>query len=132
MEDEDVSTSLFGNEVNPAIDATLHIPTELDHYIKKAAEYYNIICNKNNVAWLPSTYFKKTLKQQLKKDCETLLQMISFCGDWDQMADQKLNELQKLLETAHKDEKVIVFTQYSDTARYIYNALSQSALGLLG
>ena len=132
MEDEDVSTSLFGNEVNPAIDATLHIPTELDHYIKKAAEYYNIICNKNNVAWLPSTYFKKTLKQQLKKDCETLLQMISFCGDWDQMADQKLNELQKLLETAHKDEKVIVFTQYSDTARYIYNQLRKRGIGAIG
>lgn len=132
MEDEDVSTSLFGNEVNPAIDATLRIPTELDHYIKKAAEYYNIICNKNNVAWLPSTYFKRTLKQQLKKDCETLLQMISFCGDWDQKADQKLNELQKLLETTHKDEKVIVFTQYSDTARYIYNQLRKRGIGAIG
>lgn len=132
MEDEDVSTSLFGNEVNPAIDATLHIPTELDHYIKKAEEYYNIICNKNNVAWLPSTYFKRTLKQQLKKDCETLLQMISFCGDWDQMADQKLNELQKLLESTHKDEKVIVFTQYSDTARYIYNQLRKRGIGAIG
>lgn len=132
MEDEDVSTSLFGNEVNPAIDATLRIPTELDHYIKKAAEYYNIICNKNNVAWLPSTYFKRTLKQQLKKDCETLLQMISFCGDWDQKADQKLNELQKLLETTHKDDKVIVFTQYSDTARYIYNQLRKRGIGAIG
>lgn len=132
MEDEDVSTSLFGNEVNPAIDATLHIPTELDHYIKKAEEYYNIICNKNNVAWLPSTYFKRTLKQQLKKDCEMLLQMISFCGDWDQMADQKLNELQKLLESTHKDEKVIVFTQYSDTARYIYNQLRKRGIGAIG
>ena len=132
MEDEDVSTSLFGNEENPAIDATLHIPTELDHYIKKAEEYYNIICNKNNVAWLPSTYFKRTLKQQLKKDCETLLQMISFCGDWDQMADQKLNELQKLLESTHKDEKVIVFTQYSDTARYIYNQLRKRGIGAIG
>lgn len=132
MEDEDVSTSLFGNEVNPAIDATLRIPMELDHYIKKAAEYYNIICNKNNVAWLPSTYFKRTLKQQLKKDCETLLQMISFCGDWDQKADQKLNELQKLLETTHKDEKVIVFTQYSDTARYVYNQLRKRGIGAIG
>ena len=132
MEDEDVSTSLFGNEVNPAIDATLHIPTELDHYIKKAEEYYNIICNKNNVAWLPSTYFKRTLKQQLKKDCETLLQMISFCGDWDQMADQKLNELQKLLESTHKNEKVIVFTQYSDTARYIYNQLRKRGIEAIG
>lgn len=132
MEDEDVSTSLFGNEVNPAIDAKLHIPTELDHYIKKAEEYYNIICNKNNVAWLPSTYFKRTLKQQLKKDCEMLLQMISFCGDWDQMADQKLNELQKLLESTHKDEKVIVFTQYSDNARYIYNQLRKRGIGAIG
>ncbi|WP_195525749.1 C-terminal helicase domain-containing protein, partial [Alistipes shahii] len=93
---------------------------------------HNIICNKNNVAWLPSTYFKRTLKQQLKKDCETLLQMISFCGDWDQMADQKLNELQKLLESTHKDEKVIVFTQYSDTARYIYNQLRKRGIGAIG
>lgn len=134
MEDEDTSTSIFGKEgcIEPAIDATLRIPTSLDYYIGKAAEYYNIICNKNNVAWLPSTYFKRTLKQQLKKDCDTLLQMIALCGDWNQKTDQKLNELQKLLERTHKDEKVIVFTQYSDTARYVYNQLRKRGVTSIG
>lgn len=110
----------------------MHIPKELEHYINKAAEYYNIISNKNNVAWLPSTYFKRTLKQHLKKDCETLLEMITLCGDWNQETDQKLNELQNLLERTHKDEKVIVFTQYSDTALYVYNQLRKRGVNSIG
>lgn len=133
-EDEDTSSSIFGKEgcIDPAIGTTLHIPTELQHYIDKAAEYYNIISVKNNVAWLPSTYFKRTLKQQLKKDCETLIQMIELCGDWNQKTDQKLNELQILLENTHKEEKVIVFTQYSDTASYIYNQLRKRNVVSIG
>lgn len=125
-EDSDPSASLFDSEgVDAAVDATLHIPTELDYYMKKAEEYYKIITGKNNVAWLPSTYFKRTLKQQLHKDCEVLINMIKLCGDWQQEADQKLNELQKLLAEDHRNDKVIVFTQYSDTARYIYNQLKK-------
>lgn len=133
-EDEDTGASIFGKEgcVDQAINATLHIPKELEHYINKAAEYYNIISNKNNVAWLPSTYFKRTLKQHLKKDCETLLEMITLCGDWNQETDQKLNELQNLLERTHKDEKVIVFTQYSDTALYVYNQLRKRGVNSIG
>lgn len=125
IEDEDTNTTMFGEEldVQAAVGATLHIPTDLSTYMDKAKEYYDIITNKNNVAWLPSTYFKRTLKQQLNKDCATLIQMIELCGDWQQQTDEKLNELQQLIEGEHKDDKMIVFTQYSDTARYIYNQL---------
>lgn len=125
IEDEDTNTTMFGEEldVQAAVGATLHIPTDLFTYMDKAKEYYDIITNKNNVAWLPSTYFKRTLKQQLNKDCATLIQMIELCGDWQQQTDEKLNELQQLIEGEHKDDKMIVFTQYSDTARYIYNQL---------
>lgn len=125
IEDEDTNTTMFGEEldVQAAVGATLHIPTDLFTYMNKAKEYYDIITNKNNVAWLPSTYFKRTLKQQLNKDCATLIQMIELCGDWQQQTDEKLNELQQLIEGEHKDDKMIVFTQYSDTARYIYNQL---------
>lgn len=128
-EDEDTSAGLFGSEaVDTAVDATLRIPTDFDYYMKKAAEYYNIITNKNNVAWLPSNYFKRTLKQQLKKDCEVLILMIQLCGDWQQATDQKLNELENLLQSTHKNDKVIVFTQYSDTARYVYNQLKKRGI----
>ena len=95
-EDADPNSGLFGSE-NVDVDATLHIPTELEYYITKAAEYYNIITIKNNVAWLPSSYFKRTLKQQLKKDCDVLIEMIKLCGDWKQETDQKLNELQRVI-----------------------------------
>lgn len=133
-EDNDVSTTLFGKDesVDAVIDATLHIPTDMDIYMAKAEEYYTIISNKNNLAWLPSAYFKRTLKQQLKKDCEVLLQMIELCGDWKQETDQKLNELQKLLNITHKNEKVIVFTQYSDTARYVFNQLNKRGIKAVG
>lgn len=134
VEDEDSGFSVFGKEdcIEPAINATLHIPTELEHYMEKAAEYYNIVSNKNNVAWLPSIYFRGTLKQRLREDCYTLLQMITLCGDWRQDEDQKLNNLQQLLEQKHKDEKIIVFTQYSDTARYIYNQLNKRGVKNVG
>lgn len=130
IEDEDVNTTMFGEElyVKATVGATLHIPTDLTIYMAKAKEYYDIITNKNNVAWLPSDYFKRSLKQQLNKDCATLSQMIELCGDWQQQTDEKLNELQRLIEQEHKDDKIIVFTQYSDTARYIYNQLRKRGI----
>lgn len=126
-EDTDTNASLLGGEmaIDVAVDETLKIPTGMEYYMKKAADYYSIISNKNNVGWLPSTYFKRTLKQQLKKDCDVLINMINLCGNWNQITDQKLNELHTLLTTAHANEKVIVFTQYSDTARYIFNQLKK-------
>lgn len=125
IEDEDINTTMFGEEldIKVAVDVTLRVPTDLTAYMAKAKEYYDIITNKNNVAWLPSGYFKRTLKQQLNQDCVTLIQMIELCGDWQQQTDEKLNELQQLIEGEHKNDKIIVFTQYSDTARYLYNQL---------
>lgn len=99
------------------------IPTDLDVYMRKAEEYYNAISEKSNLSWIDGKFFKRTLKQKLKKDCETILQMICLCGHWIPKADQKLNELQKLICETHSDEKVVVFTQYSDTATYIYRQL---------
>lgn len=126
-EDEDSSSSMF-DDAGPAVGTALHIPTELDIYMEKAKDYYNLLADKNNVAWLPSKYFKRTLKQQLQKDCATLIKMIQLCGDWNQQTDQKLNCLQELLEGKHLGEKVIIFSQYSDTARYLCNQLRKRGL----
>ena len=41
--------------------------------MEKAETYYNGLIGKNNVQWIDSKYFKRTLKQGLKKDCEQLL-----------------------------------------------------------
>lgn len=101
------------------------IPNKMDIYKQKAEDYYNSLTGKNNVQWIDSKYFKRTLKQQLKKDCEQLIAMIDLCDVWNPKTDQKLNELESLLNNQHKGDKVIVFTQYSDTANYIYNQLKK-------
>lgn len=101
----------------------MEFPNKMEFYIKKAESYYNSLIGKNNVQWIDTKYFKRTLKQQLQKDCETLIKMIELCGAWDPTTDQKLNELEILLNSTHKNEKVIVFTQYSDTANYVYHQL---------
>ena len=51
--------------------------------------------------------------------------MIGLCGKWNPSTDQKLNELEELLKNTHGTEKVLIFTQYSDTANYIYHQLGK-------
>ncbi len=126
IEDEDVN-DIFSNdnedEGSRAGDNLIEIPTDMKVYMEKARKYYELLSQKNNVAWIESTYFKRTLKQHLKQDCEQIIKMILLCGKWDAQTDQKLNELETLLSKTHKDDKVLVFTQYSDTANYIYRQL---------
>ena len=54
--------------------------------------------------------------------------MINLCDDWNPQTDQKLNELEKLLSNTHKDDKIIIFTQYSDTAVYVYKQLQKRGI----
>ena len=54
--------------------------------------------------------------------------MINLCEAWNPQTDQKTYELEKLLNNTHKDEKVVVFTQYSDTANYIYKQLEKRGI----
>lgn len=96
--------------------------------MEKAETYYNSLIGKNNVQWIDSKYFKRTLKQGLKKDCDQLIAMINLCDDWNPQTDQKLNELEKMLNSTHKYDKVIIFTQYSDTAIYVYKQLKKRGI----
>lgn len=132
IDDEDVNGNILGEELSknglPGKGDLPKISTDLDEYMRRAKEYYNLIATKNNVGFIDSKYFNSTLKQQLKKDCETLIEMIKLCGEWQPATDQKLNLLYEMLTTTHKDEKVVVFTQYSDTANYIYRELKHRGL----
>ena len=126
--DDDTNVSVFANnseqlKTEGKIMAAKSIPTDLKEYEKVAKEYYETIKAKNNVSWLKPIYFKRTLKQQLKKDSDVIINMIKLCGVWDPKSDMKAKELYDLLNKDHGKDKVIVFTQYSDTAMYLYAQL---------
>ena len=131
IDDADIN-DIFSNddeqEEEASGDNLIQVPNDMAVYMKKAEEYYNSLIGKNNVQWIDAKYFKRTLKQQLKKDCEQLIAMINLCEAWNPQTDQKLNELQELLCAKHQGDKVIVFTQYSDTANYIYHQLKKRGI----
>jgi len=53
------------------------------------------------------------------------LEVLQKCGDWDPARDTKLNALHDLLTKDHPDDKVIVFSQFADTVRYLAAQLKQ-------
>ena len=67
LDDNDPNDVLLGDSVNHSSSGEINIPTDLKTYMEKAKEYYEVISQKNNVSWINGKYFKKTLKQKLKR-----------------------------------------------------------------
>ena len=132
-EDEDLEGTLFekAKETREENEFAEHISfhTNLDDYIERAKEYYQTISgNTSRISWIDSRYFKRSLKLALKKDCDTLIKMIELCGAWNPATDQKLNALAEMITKEHKHEKMIVFTQFSDTAHYVFKQLKKRGI----
>ena len=127
IEDSDINDLFYEGDEDGSTNE-LDIPTDMKVYLKKASDYYNLLLDKNNVRWIDSSYFKRTLKMHLNKDCNQLIEMIKLCGKWNPQNDQKLNMLEDLLNNQHGNEKVLIFTQYSDTANYVYRQLKKRGM----
>jgi len=118
------------NDTDETADADdiLTFPLDLGYYEARAKEQYDRIVADDRVVWIEPTFFKGRLKTDLRKDNEILLKMIAQCGTWDPEQDEKLNELERLLRQTYPQEKILVFTQYSDTARYVGKQLLKRKL----
>jgi superfamily II DNA/RNA helicase len=66
--------------------------------------------------WLNSTVFKSTLRHDLVKDNELITSLLTRFGSWDSTRDSKVNALFDLLRGDHEGKKVLVFSEYKDTA----------------
>lgn len=129
-EEEFADRDLDDEAVEPA--ATTQIAglrTEAD-YRARAADLYTAYSGplKRRFKWLPSGLFVNDLAKHLLGDALSLLDVLRLCGDWDPKLDAKLNELERLITTVHGKEKVLVFTQFADTARYLRAQLGERGL----
>lgn len=82
--------------------------------------------------WVNSTVFKSTLRKDLTKDNDAITNLLDRFGNWDPTRDSKINALVDMLTNQHPGEKVLVFTEYSDTAEYIVAALTDAGIGNIG
>ncbi|MCX5638721.1 MAG: helicase-related protein, partial [Planctomycetota bacterium] len=78
---------------------------------------------KNRLKWLRPSLFIGSLAKDLKSDADALMKILKSCGDWNPAKDTKLRALEELLTKKHKNEKVIVFSQFADTVEYLASQL---------
>ena len=78
--------------------------------------------------WLPPKLFRPDLAQALRTDAEALLAVLQLAGEWNPATDAKLNALQQLLVRKHRQQKLLVFTQFADTAHYLGEQLAHRGL----
>ena len=82
-------------------------------YAQYAGQY------KKRFKWIRPGLFKPSLAADLAQDTQTLSELLATQGHWEPAHDQKLLALRQLITKTHAKDKVLVFTQFADTARYL-------------
>lgn len=100
-------------------------------YLERASELYQLFSSnhyKNQFDWIRSEFFSTVLQKMLITDSREIIKLLKIGKDWNPDFDRKLNALHELLTKKHNKEKVIVFTQYADTAIYVSDQLKKRGL----
>lgn len=131
-EEDDSDDQLANNsdaeedEDEQAIVLRYKLQTEKE-YQEKAKEIYEAMTRKQvqKFRWIRSTLFLAELKGDIESDNEALFGVLDRGASWDPQRDEKINALERLLLKVHADSKVLVFTQFADTAKYLKENLEK-------
>ena len=113
---------------------TLTFSADPKDYTEKGKVTYDQIVEENPpsrksaVKWISPRFFKRSLATALQKDNKVILGILAQCRTWNPAEDEKLNALEDLVTRQHGNDKVLVFTQYSDTARYLAAQLAKRGI----
>lgn len=101
-----------------------HLRTEKD-FKQQAQQVYKVYAGKykRRFRWLRSNLFLEQLEKDLLKDALALTKLLKRCGDWNPQQDAKLNQLHHLIHKIHPDKKVLIFSQFADTVKYLETQL---------
>ncbi|GIV08351.1 MAG: hypothetical protein KatS3mg019_0442 [Fimbriimonadales bacterium] len=110
--------------------AANHSPTTLEAYRQRAQQVYQTYRTqqRNRFQWLDPKFFRPDLKKALQEDVNLLLKVLQLAGTWDPCRDAKLSALEQLLTQRHPHDKVLIFTQFADTAVYLGEQLQKREL----
>ncbi|MGD9159105.1 MAG: helicase-related protein [Desulfobacteraceae bacterium] len=125
---EQTFEDLFNDDINNISDNNIS-QTE-DDFRKRAEEIYTLyeIKYKRRFKWLRSSLFVKKLAKDLRKDSLKLVDILSKNGDWNPEHDAKLTALKILLTEKHPEDKILIFTQFADTVKYLESQLQLAGL----
>lgn len=135
MSDEDADSEAVGSlfadgEYGDSEDEAPAETDEMDRLRARAAQIYGVYAHAKarRFKWLKSALFKEALRNDLWADVETIRSVLDHCGAWEAARDTKLRALIDLVRIDHPTEKILIFTQFADTARYLEAALKKAGV----
>jgi superfamily II DNA or RNA helicase len=134
-EDETVTPTEDMDLIDPleAQPTAYSFPSGMDAYEIRAAQLYALYSTtfRRRFNWLPASFFTKDLAANLLADINSLSSLLLTNTSWRPDRDTKLDALHTLLTVDHPHEKVIIFTQFADTALYLTRELQARGLSSL-
>jgi superfamily II DNA or RNA helicase len=120
LEDQDTDDDANGNYMNLILDE--------ERYLEKAAEVYEAFTTdplRKRFDWIRSELFNSALQASLIDDSRDILSILKMGKGWNPDEDRQLNALYDLVTKTHAKEKVLIFTQFADTAEYLHHELKR-------
>jgi superfamily II DNA or RNA helicase len=101
-------------------------PQTLENFRPYAAEAYERYRRqfRTHYKWLPGAYFTPALAEHLLADAQALCKVLAKAQAWDPQRDTKLDALCDLVTKHHPTAKLLVFTEFADTADYLGEQLA--------
>ncbi|HRE02362.1 MAG TPA: C-terminal helicase domain-containing protein [Ilumatobacteraceae bacterium] len=88
--------------------------------------------NPAGLRWVRPDLFDDALRADLDTDTSQLQSLLDWYGTWAPDRDSKLAALIELVAKTHPNEKVLVFTEYRDTATYVAAQLEAAGVDGVG
>ncbi len=103
-------------------------------FAQRAEEIYNLYRTQyvKRFKWIRANLFSQSLRKNLRQDTDSLIEILKLAGNWSPDHDSKFCALSALLQGQHADDKVLIFTQFADTARYLVAALQDRGVPDIG
>jgi len=95
--------------------------------IKAKAAYESLVAKKpKKLRWARKSLFDSSaLIKDLESDASDLQGIIDAHGDWDANKDSKIRALADMISNLPKGEKLLVFSEYSDSIAYVHSHLTR-------
>ncbi|OUD13881.1 helicase-related protein [Thioflexithrix psekupsensis] len=96
----------------------------LDHLRRHAKELYELArSGQGQFRWLSARQFSPLLITHLQDDVNVLFSLFKEFSQFTPAQDSKLQVLAHLIQQVHPTEKILIFTQFADTAIYLEQSL---------
>lgn len=96
----------------------------------QAKQDYETLHRKNptGIEWVHSELFLKNLQKDIEEDTKLLTELIDAYGPVNEKNDSKIQALFQTIKKKYPHKKILIFTEYADTAEYVADGLSKLGL----